>query len=295
MLDPNPSTSGKGVATLQQAGIAVSVLSHSSHAIRASNGQPNTGLADRITSLTDQANDLNCGFFKRMRIGLPWIRLKVASSLDGYAALPNGQSQWLTGALARTDTHHWRGSSCAVLTGIGTLLADDAQLTVRHVNTPRQPLRIVLDTQLRTPLSARLLQTAAHAPVLIIHGCSDTAKQAALIQAGAELLQLPLNTHATHSTHSGSLDLFSVFSALGKRGLNEIHCEAGSLLNGALLESGMVDEVMLYQAPLLLGAGLPWAKNSLSTNTHTHLDQVPRWKLHSTTQLGDDVRLVLRP
>jgi diaminohydroxyphosphoribosylaminopyrimidine deaminase / 5-amino-6-(5-phosphoribosylamino)uracil reductase len=275
-LDPNPLTAGQGLAALHANGVSVKLLSSDT-------------LDTESTQLVQQALNLNAGFFKRMRQGLPWIRLKTASSLDGYAALPNGQSQWLTGELARIDTHHWRASSCAVLTGIGTVLADNPSLTVRHVDTPRQPLRVVLDTHLRTPPTATLLHASSHhdapadRPVLIIHACDDSVRQSALIAAGAELLKVSMT--------QGALDLNHVFAALGQRGLNEVHCEAGGRLNGALLSADLVDELMLYQAPLLLGSGLPWAH---STQHYKSLSDVLRWQLHSVIALGDDSRTVLR-
>jgi diaminohydroxyphosphoribosylaminopyrimidine deaminase / 5-amino-6-(5-phosphoribosylamino)uracil reductase len=257
MVDPNPLTAGRGFKTLHAAGVAVSL---------------GEGAA--------QALELNIGFFKRQATGLPWVRLKVATSLDGFVALPNGQSQWLTGDVARVDTHHWRASSCAVVTGIGTVLADNPQMTVRHVATSRQPLRVVLDTHLRTPTDAALFKDTS--PVIIFHSYCTTAEQAALQAAGAELLQV--------DALGDSVNLHSVLKALGERGLNELHFEAGSALNGALLAAGLVDEVLLYQAPLLLGAGLPWARINASYNK---VSDIPRLQLHSTTQLGGDARLVL--
>jgi diaminohydroxyphosphoribosylaminopyrimidine deaminase / 5-amino-6-(5-phosphoribosylamino)uracil reductase len=268
MQDPNPLTAGAGFQTLRDAGVAVSLG------------------VDAAT--TQQAIELNGGFFKRLATGLPWVRLKVATSLDGFVALPNGQSQWLTGDAARADTHHWRASACAVVTGIGTVLADNPQLTVRHVATARQPLRVVLDTHLRTPPTAALLanvstkQSANQSPVLIIHASGSAAEQAALQAAGAQLL--------TVDAQGDSVNIHSVLKALGDRGLNELHFEAGSALNGALLAAGVVDEVLMYQAPLLLGAGLPWARVNES---YDHLSAVPRLRLRSAAPLGGDMRLVL--
>lgn len=257
MQDPNPLTAGGGFKTLQAAGVSVTV------------GEG-----------AEQALELNIGFFKRQATGLPWVRLKVATSLDGFVALPNGQSQWLTGDAARADTHHWRASACAVVTGIGTVLADNPQMTVRHVATSRQPLRVVLDTHLRTPPNASLF--ADQSPVLIFHSHGTPAEQAALQAAGAELVQV--------DALGDSVNIHHVLKNLGDRGLNELHFEAGSALNGALLAAGVVDEVLMYQAPLLLGAGLPWAKVNES---YEHLSNIPRLRLHSAAQLGGDARLVL--
>ncbi len=261
MHDPNPLTAGGGFKTLQAAGVEVTV------------GQA-----------AMQAAELNIGFFKRQSTGkvagLPWVRLKVATSLDGFVALPNGQSQWLTGDAARQDTHHWRASACAVVTGIGTVLADNPQLTVRHVVTGRQPLRVVLDTHLRTPVDAALFKEPS--PVLIFHSHGTLAEQGALQAVGAELVHV--------DALGDSVNIHSVLKALGDRGLNELHFEAGSALNGALLAAGVVDEVLLYQAPLLLGAGLPWARVNES---YEHLSEIPRLRLHSAAQLGGDARLVL--
>ncbi len=261
MQDPNPLTAGNGFKTLQAAGVEVTV-------------------ADSTAIGAAYAAELNIGFFKRQATGLPWVRLKVATSLDGFVALPNGQSQWLTGDAARTDTHHWRASACAVVTGIGTVLADNPQMTVRHVATPRQPLRVVLDTHLRTPVDAALF--ANQSPIIIFHSHGTLAEQAALQAAGAELVQV--------DALGESVNIHHVLKALGERGLNELHFEAGSTLNGALLAAGVVDEVLLYQAPLLLGAGLPWARVQES---YEHLSDIARLRLRSTTQLGGDARLVL--
>jgi diaminohydroxyphosphoribosylaminopyrimidine deaminase / 5-amino-6-(5-phosphoribosylamino)uracil reductase len=257
MQDPNPLTAGNGFKTLQAAGVQVCI---------------GEGAA--------QALELNIGFFKRQATGLPWVRLKVATSLDGFVALPNGQSQWLTGDAARLDTHHWRASACAVVTGIGTVLADNPQLTVRHVVTPRQPIRVVLDTHLRTPVDAALFMDQS--PVIIFHSHGSPADQVALQAAGAQLVQV--------DALGDSVNIHSVLKALGERGLNELHFEAGSALNGALLAAGVVDEVLLYQAPLLLGAGLPWARVNES---YEHVSEISRLRLHSAAQLEGDARLVL--
>ncbi len=258
--DPNPLTAGAGFERLKHAGIAVTV-----------------GVNEATTT---QAMALNIGFFKLMSTAKPWVRLKVAISLDGFVCLPNGHSQWLTGQVARVDGHHWRASACAVMTGIGTVLADNPQLTVRHVQSSRQPLRVVLDTQLRTPPHAALFKESH--PVLIVHGCEDLTKQAALSAKGAQLVHLP--------RAGQSVDILAVLQLLGERGINELHVEAGSALNGALLNAGVVDEVLLYQAPVLLGAGLPWAQLKAK---HEQVSQAMRLLSRSSIALGQDTRYIL--
>jgi diaminohydroxyphosphoribosylaminopyrimidine deaminase / 5-amino-6-(5-phosphoribosylamino)uracil reductase len=303
MIDPNPLTAGQGITHLRAVGVSVwcgdefninntNNLNINNLNINNLNTDSNidTDLNIKVAQLIQAATELNIGFLKRMKTELPWLRLKVATSLDGYIALPNGHSQWLTGTAARDDTHHWRASSCAVLTGIGTVLADNPLLNVRAVVTVRQPLRIVLDTHLRVPLDSQLIMSCTDAaPVLIIHGINNknTAKKATLQAMGVLLLAID----TVQIAHQEQLNIQAVYSALASRGLNEIHCEAGSILNSALLKAKILDEIVLYQAPLLLGKGLTWADDS---SIYTDLSQINRWKLHSTQQLGNDVRLILR-
>lgn len=300
MIDPNPLTAGQGIARLRAAGVTVwcgdefNININNTNNIYTNNLNTDSNididLNIKVDQLIQAATELNIGFFKRMTTGLPWLRLKVATSLDGYIALPNGHSQWLTGTAARNDTHHWRASSCAVLTGIGTVLADNPLLNVRAVVTVRQPLRIVLDTHLRIPLDSQLVMSCSNtAPVLIIYGINnkDKAKKAALQAMGVSLLAID----TVQTTHQEQLSIPAVFSALALRGLNEIHCEAGSILNSALLKAKILDEIVLYQAPLLLGQGLTWLNDA---SIYTDLSQINRWKLHHTHQLGGDVRLILR-
>ena len=219
MVDPNPQVAGEGLAQLQQAGIRTDI-----------------GLLEK------EAHDLNSGFVSRMTCGRPWLRLKIAASLDGKTALNNGVSQWITGADARRDAHRLRARSCAVLTGIGTVLADDPSLNVREGETSRQPLRVVVDSGLRMPSTAKMLLGE---DVLVVTASGDQVKAGRLREAGAEVLVLP--------PLEGRVDLVRMLDELGRRGVNEITVEAGRGLNGALVRQGLVDEFVIYFAPLLLG------------------------------------------
>jgi len=219
MPDPNPLVAGQGMARLAAAGIDVA-----------------SGL------LAAEARELNIGFVSRMTRGRPWLRLKVAASLDGKTALNNGVSQWITGAEARRDAHHWRARSCAVLTGIGTVRDDNPRLTVRDVPTTRQPLKVVIDSRLETPPDAAVLDGGN---VLIAAARDDGDRSAALRARGAEIVLLP--------NALGKVELADLLQELGRRGINEVLAEAGTRLNGSLLREGCVDELLIYQAPLLIG------------------------------------------
>ena len=219
MQDPNPLVSGKGSARLRQSGIAVE-----------------TGL------LGDEARELNIGFVSRMTRGLPWVRLKVAASLDGKTALANGRSQWITGEEARRDGHHWRARACAVLTGAGTVRDDDPRLTVRDVPTTRQPLRVVVDSKLETPPSAKILEGGG---ALVAAAREDKAAIAALKARGADVIVMP--------NSAGKVELGDLFRELARREINEVHVEAGFRLNGSLVREGFVDELLVYLAPSLIG------------------------------------------
>jgi len=253
--DPNPQVNGNGITSLRQAGIQVDV-----------------GV------LEDKARSLNPGFFKRMTQGLPWIRLKVAASLDGQTALTNGESQWITSASARLDGHAWRARSCAVLTGIGTVLQDDPQLNVRDIDTPRQPTLVIVDSKLETPLNARLWDTQRE--VWIYCATGDTDRKAALKAKGARVMCLP--------NAQGKVDLRALVQDLGQKAINEVHIEAGFKLNGSLLAVGVVDELLVYLAPLLIGQGLGMA----SLGTFETLSQALKLKIENVTTVGDDVRLI---
>ncbi|MDY0011714.1 MAG: bifunctional diaminohydroxyphosphoribosylaminopyrimidine deaminase/5-amino-6-(5-phosphoribosylamino)uracil reductase RibD [Rhodocyclaceae bacterium] len=257
MRDPNPLVAGRGLALLAEVGIQV-----------------DAGL------LEDEARELNIGFVSRMTRGRPWLRLKAAASLDGKTALGNGVSQWITGPAARADGHRWRARACAILTGIGTVREDDPQLTVRAVPCQRQPLRVVVDARLELPPCARLVDGS---PVLVACAQADPAKVAALAERQVEVVELP--------NAAGKVDLPALLAELGRRGINEVHAEAGFKLNGSLLREGCVDELLLYLAPILTGDA---AQGLFNLQALTCLEDARRLKIRDIRQLGDDLRLVAR-
>ena len=257
--DPNPLVNGQGTARIAAAGIAI-------------------GHAPGDVAL--RARELNIGFFSRMERGRPWVRMKIAASLDGRTALPNGASQWITGPDARADGHAYRRRAGAVLTGIGTVLADDPSLDVRLVETARQPLRCVVDARLETPPTARLFDRPS--PVVLFTASADAARRAALQARGAEIVDVP--------QHAGRLDLVAVLEALAARHVNELHVEAGARLNGALLETGRVDELLLYVAPMLLGPGRAMAELA----TLQSLASARACDLHDVAKVGTDLRILAR-
>ena len=268
--DPNPQVAGQGIAKLRAAGIVVEC-----------------GLME------DAARELNIGFFSRMTRGTPWLRSKIAMSVDGRTALHNGASQWITGAAARQDVQHWRARSCAVLTGIGTVQADDPQLNVRDIETLRQPLRVVLDSQLHIPFAARILHlppspargrgAGGEGKVLVYTATQDTKKIAALEKLGARVVVLP--------SASGRVDLISVLRDLAANDCNEVLVEAGSVLNGALLRAGLVDELVLYLAPQVLG---DLARGMAQLGELVSLDQRIELEWQDVRQVGKDLRIVAR-
>ncbi|HVL37712.1 MAG TPA: bifunctional diaminohydroxyphosphoribosylaminopyrimidine deaminase/5-amino-6-(5-phosphoribosylamino)uracil reductase RibD [Burkholderiales bacterium] len=225
--------------------------------------------------LADEARELNIGFFSRVTRGRPWVRLKVAATLDGRSALADGRSQWITGEAARRDAHHWRARACAVLTGIGTVRADDPQLTVREVQTARQPLRVVVDSRLETPPSARILRGGN---VLLFAARPGPAP------GGAEVVVLP--------NARGKVELPRLLEELGRRGINELHVEAGFRLNGSLVREGCVDEVLLYLNPSLLGDS---AQGLVDLAAPRGLDERLRLAIRSLERVGEDLRIVARP
>lgn len=257
MRDPNPQVAGRGIELLTLAGI-----------------QAQVGL------LEAQAQELNLGFVSRMTRGRPWLRLKTAASLDGKTALLNGESKWITGAAARADVHRWRARACAILTGVGTVKADDPRMNVRGMQTDRQPLKVILDSRLATPPGARILDGGA----LIACAAADPERRATLEAAGAEVLSLP--------GADGRVDLAGMLAELARRGVNELHAEAGATLNGALLAGGLVDEWLAYFAPLVMGHE---ARGLFGLPALADMAGRRGFAVHHLARVGDDLRLLLRP
>ena len=267
MEDPNPKVAGQGFAKLRAAGIDV-----------------------RVGLLESDARELNIGFISRMTRGLPWVRLKVAASLDGKTALANGNSQWITGPEARRDGHAYRARSCAILTGIGTVLEDDPQLNVRDVVTPRQPLKIIVDSNLQTPLDAKILKEGR---VLIVCAVEDAAgsetvsaaseRRAALRDKGFEVLCLP--------NQQGKVDLAGLMKELAKRDLNEIHVESGFKLNGSMLREECVDEILIYFAASIIGHT---GQGMFNLPELTDLERRRKLRIHRVNLVGPDLRLIAR-
>ncbi|HEX5804441.1 MAG TPA: bifunctional diaminohydroxyphosphoribosylaminopyrimidine deaminase/5-amino-6-(5-phosphoribosylamino)uracil reductase RibD [Azospira sp.] len=257
MEDPNPLVAGQGLARLQAAGVSTA-----------------SGL------LENEARELNIGFVSRMTRGRPWLRLKAAASLDGRTALASGESQWITGPEARRDGHRWRARACAILTGFGTVRDDDPRLNVRDVETSRQPLRVVIDSRLETPPTARLLNGG---PVLVIGAVVDAARADALRARGAEVLTVP--------NAAGKVDLAAVLQLLAQRGINEVHAEAGFRLNGSLLREGLVDELLLYLAPCLIGEA---ALGLFNLPALAALADKPQLQWRDVRPVGADLRIIAR-
>ena len=261
MQDPNPQVAGRGLYRLQQAGIDVS------HGL-----------------MMSEAEQLNKGFLKRMRTGFPYIQLKLGASLDGRTAMASGESQWITGEAARQDVQRLRSESGAILTGIGTVLADDCRLNVRLPGRDpaeiRQPLRVVVDSSLRTPVTARVI--GEDGLCLIVCAKADPKRKAELEMRGAEVIELPGS--------DGRVDLRALVSELGRREVNDLLAEGGATLNGALLDAGLVDEIVVYTAPILIGEG----RGMWSVGPYKRLAEAERWAYRSVSRLGEDLCFDLR-
>ncbi|MET1114260.1 MAG: bifunctional diaminohydroxyphosphoribosylaminopyrimidine deaminase/5-amino-6-(5-phosphoribosylamino)uracil reductase RibD [Comamonas sp.] len=255
--DPNPLVAGQGFARLRAAGVAVEIGPGAS-----------------------QSRELNIGFFSRMIRKTPWVRMKAAASLDGTTALANGESQWITSPQARADGHAWRAQACALLTGIGTVLQDNPRLDVRGIDTPRQPHVVIVDSRLQTPLDAKLFVPGRNC---YIYTASDSAAKTRALQAlGAIVVHLP--------NAQGKVDLAALLRDLGQRGINELHVEAGYQLNGSLLREGLVDEILLYLAPKLLGSG----RGICHIGPLAALADGPELAFHDVTPVGPDIRIRAR-
>lgn len=258
LTDPNPQVAAQGFERLRAAGVEVEI---------------GPGGAE--------SRELNIGFFSRMIRGTPWVRMKAASSLDGVTALHNGQSQWITSAAARADGHSWRARACTILTGIGTVLEDNPRMNVRDVDTPRQPRIAVVDSKLDIPLDAHVLKAPSGC---FIYTCSTNQSKIKQLHAlGATVIDMP--------NAAGKVDLAAMLRDLAQRGTNELHVEAGFKLNGSLIREGLVDELLFYQAPRLLGTGAMGIANFGPLDS---LDQGLPLVFHDVARLGPDLRIVAR-
>ena len=264
MSDPNPLVAGKGLERLRAAGMDV-----------------------RSGLLEAEAEALNPGFISRMTRGLPWVRMKIASTLDGKTALPDGQSQWITGPLARADGHHWRAQACAILTGVGTVKEDNPTLNVRDIKTERQPWKIIIDSKLETPLDANVLKNVEQSGVILVCASLDSAvsqeKVKALENVGVQVIAM--------ANAYGKVDLPKLFAYLAKEHhMNEIHIEAGFKLNGSLLREDCVNELLLYYAPFFMGEGIGMANIS----PFTVLAERQDWQFIDQAMFGPDLRVRLQ-
>lgn len=257
MEDPNPQVAGEGLRRLHEAGIEVAC-----------------GI------LQAQARELNVGYVARMTRGRPWMRLKIAAGLDGKTALENGASQWITSEQARRDAHRWRARSCAIMTGIGTLTDDDPRLTVRNVETTRQPLRVVVDSRLRIAPGSRIFEGGG---VLVATATDDAARISQVAACGAEVVALP--------NAQGKVDLRALATELAARGINEVLVEAGMNLHSALLRAQVVDELLLYYAPRLLGDR---GRGMFDLGPLSDMDDVLQVDVRELRHIGPDIRLLAR-
>ena len=255
--DPNPLVAGQGFERLRAAGVTVE-----------------TGPGEHET------RELNIGFFSRMQRKLPWVRMKIAASLDGKTALENGASQWITSEEARRDGHAWRARASAVLTGIGTVLEDNPRLDVRLVPASSQPFAVIVDSKLETPPDAAMFIEGR--PLVIYTAVPDPSRRTLLEGRGATVLEMP--------GPGGKVDLAAMLRDLAAREVNELHVEAGHKLNGSLLREGLVDELLIYMAPRLLGRG----RDMANLGPFTELAQGLPLHIHDVSRTGPDIRVLAR-
>jgi diaminohydroxyphosphoribosylaminopyrimidine deaminase/5-amino-6-(5-phosphoribosylamino)uracil reductase len=256
--DPNPLVAGQGFAKLRAAGVTV-----------------------EVGPGAQASRELNLGFFSRMVRGTPWVRMKIAASLDGQTALADGESQWITGEAARADGHAWRARAGAVLTGIGTVLEDDPRLDVRLAPVGKQPPLVIVDSRLQTPAGAALFEVGER-PVWIYTAEAHPAAQKQLEARGASVTHLP--------GAGGKVDLAALMKDLGGRGVNELHVEAGFKLNGSLLREGLVDEFLVYLAPKLIGPG----QGMVNIGPLATLAEAPALEFTQVERVGPDLRVLAR-
>ena len=270
MQDPNPLVAGQGIARLRAQGITVEL-----------------GL------LAVEALALNVGFIKRMMQQQPYVRCKIAASLDGATALNNGISQWITSEVARHDVQHWRAQSCAIVTGIGTVLADNPNMNVRLARVARQPLRVIVDRHLQTPLDANILKNiTAQSPVLIAYAAASAEAVANIQAAGASVLHCASSDIDTKNYKNARIDLKSLVQHLAKIDINEVLLEAGAGLNSAFLQANLIDEYIIYLAPKFMGSA---AKGMFALPEFTNMQQVPQLEIIDVQQIGPDIRLRAKP
>ncbi len=255
--DPNVKVAGKGLAKLKAAGIEVI-----------------------CGVLADETRELNRGFLSRFERGRPWVRMKVAASLDGKTALANGESQWITSEAAREDGHQWRMRADAIMTGIGTVIKDNPQLNVRLPDVVRQPKRIVVDSQLKTPIDARVLENGGE--TWIFSANASPYKIEAMQEKGVQVFSVINDT--------GRVDLGDMMKVLAEEEINEVHVEAGATLNGALIQGGFIDEMLIYLAPCFLGSG----RNMVSLNDITNLAEKISFEFHDICTIENDIRIIAR-
>lgn len=264
MLDPNPLVAGEGAKRLEAQDIQVEI-----------------GLMEK------EAQALNPGFISRMVRKMPYVRSKIAASLDGKTALNNGKSQWITGDAARRDVQHWRAQSSAIITGVGTVLTDDPGMNVRLDTISRQPLRIILDSQLRTPINCKMLQSIEPAPVLIVYAAQGHDVQERLTTlktTGVELLYMP--------GADGKVDLTALLQHLAKAEINDVLLEAGQGLNGAFLKAGLIDEFIFYYAAKLMGSS---AKGMFAMPELVDMQQATDLQITDVRQFNNDIRITAKP